>query len=248
MSAQDLAGRAAAHKIARPVPLRESVHEALLELIIRRTVRPGEHLAESELAEMLGVSRQPVREALQHLSREGWVDLHPGHGAFVHVPTFAEADQLLAVRCLLETEAARLAARHRTDEAVARLRERCARGLAAIHAGDNDAVVALNFELHGIVMELAGNAVLTDLAAQVSRRVRWFQSPVALQRGVLAWKEHAELVDALDRGDAEGAAEVMKRHTDHTREMYLRRLAEEEPVRPEAERRRPRRTPATSGR
>ncbi len=65
---------------------------------------------ESELAGHLGVSRQPVREALQRLNTEGWVDLRPAQGAFVHEPTEEEADQLLTVRTLLEAEAARLAA------------------------------------------------------------------------------------------------------------------------------------------
>ncbi|MET8160729.1 GntR family transcriptional regulator [Sphaerisporangium sp. NPDC005289] len=112
----DPPSKPAAAKIARPVPLRESVFEALLELIISGSLRPGRHLAESELAEMLGVSRQPIREALQLLSGEGWVDLFPGHGAFVHALTAKEADQLLAVRTLLEAEAARLAARNHTEE------------------------------------------------------------------------------------------------------------------------------------
>ena len=64
----------------RPAPLRERVYEALLELIITRALQPGQHLVESELAAHLGVSRQPVREALQRLNTEGWVDLRPGAG------------------------------------------------------------------------------------------------------------------------------------------------------------------------
>ena len=88
--------------LKRPVPLREAVYDALLELITRGALRPGQHLVESELAERLGVSRQPVREALQRLSNERWVDLRPTQGAFVHQPTVAEADQLMAVRALFE--------------------------------------------------------------------------------------------------------------------------------------------------
>ncbi len=71
-------------KLERPGPLRERVYEALLELITTRALRPGQHLIESELAGHLGVSRQPVREALQRLNTEGWVDLRPAQGAFVH--------------------------------------------------------------------------------------------------------------------------------------------------------------------
>ncbi|MEV7967084.1 GntR family transcriptional regulator [Sphaerisporangium sp. NPDC088356] len=247
MSRSDLAGKAAPPKIARPVPLRERVFEALLELIIDGHLRPGQHLAESELAEMLGVSRQPIREALQLLSGEGWVDLHPGHGAFVHAPTAEEADQLLAVRALLETEAARLAARNHTDEGVARLRALCSRGLAAVEADDIDGAVTVNSELHATVMELSGNAVLSDLAAQVSRRVRWYHTPVARQRGRASWEEHTALIDAIAEGDADRAGEIMKDHTEHTRHLYLSRLGEEEPSEPLPSKRRKRRAPASLG-
>jgi DNA-binding GntR family transcriptional regulator len=95
--------------VERPVPLRQSVYEALVELIVAGTLRPGQHLVESELARQLGVSRQPVREALHRLEAEGWIDLRPSQGAFVHVPTDTEVDQLLDVRELLEGATARLA-------------------------------------------------------------------------------------------------------------------------------------------
>ena len=114
MQPTELPKELAARRIDRPVPLREHVYQAMQELIISRRLAPGQHLVESELAQMLGVSRQPVREALQWLNNEGWVDLRPGYGAFVHPPTPEEADQLLAVRSLLESESARLAAKHAT--------------------------------------------------------------------------------------------------------------------------------------
>jgi DNA-binding GntR family transcriptional regulator len=236
-----------AAKIPRPVPLRESVFEALLELIVSRQLKPGQHLVENELAALLGVSRQPVREALQLLSGEGWVDLHPGQGAFVHSPSLEEADQLLAVRALLETESARLAALHAGKAGVERLRKLCARGLAAVEADDVDAAVALNSELHATVVELSGNTVLGDLAAQVSRRVRWYHTPVARQRGRASWEEHAALIDAIAQGDPDRAAEVMKTHTEQTRHLYLSQLGEEQPAEPLPARRKRRRAPAPLG-
>ncbi len=219
---------AAAHRIARPVPLRESVYEALLDLIIRGQLRPGQHLVENELAELLGVSRQPVREGLQWLKTEGWVDLRPGHGAFVHVPTEEEADQLLAVRTLLETESARLAAHNATEENVTQLRELCERGKSALAADDIDAVVAANAELHIYVTEVSGNKVLAELAAQVDRRVRWYYTPVARQRGSRSWEEHAALIDAIAAGETDRAASIMREHTDHTRRSYLEQRKNDE--------------------
>ncbi|WP_443046043.1 GntR family transcriptional regulator [Streptomyces sp. GQFP] len=210
-------------KLERPGPLRDRVYEALLELITTRALQPGQHLVESELAGHLGVSRQPVREALQRLSTEGWADLRPAQGAFVHEPTEEEADQLLTVRTLLEAEAARLAAANAGAAAITVLEDMCEEGERAVAADDVDGAVAMNARLHAKVMELAGNTVLAELAAQVDRRVRWYYTPVARQRGRQSWIEHRELIAAIADGDGPRATEVMRAHTEHTRKTYHQR-------------------------
>ncbi|MFI1422002.1 GntR family transcriptional regulator [Streptomyces sp. NPDC020731] len=207
-------------RLERPGPLRDRVYEALLELITTRALQPGQHLVESELAGHLGVSRQPVREALQRLNTEGWVDLRPAQGAFVHEPTEEEADQLLTVRTLLEAEAARLAAGNADGAGVEALEEILAEGLEAVDADDVDAAVALNARFHAKIMELAGNAVLAELAAQVDRRVRWYYTPVARQRGGQSWVEHRELIAAVAAHDGQLATRLMREHTEHTRRSY----------------------------
>ncbi|GCD33656.1 transcriptional regulator [Streptomyces chrestomyceticus JCM 4735] len=207
-------------KLERPGPLRERVYEALLELITTRTLRPGQHLVESELAGHLGVSRQPVREALQRLNTEGWVDLRPAQGAFVHEPTEEEADQLFTVRTLLEAEAARLAAANAGSAGIAELEALCEKGEQAVRDDAVETAVATNAEFHAKVMELAGNAVLAGLAAQVGRRVRWYYTPVARQRGKQSWAEHRELIAAITDRDEARASAVMRAHTEHTRRTY----------------------------
>ncbi|MBT2508055.1 GntR family transcriptional regulator [Streptomyces sp. ISL-98] len=212
-------------KLERPGPLRERVYEALLELITTRALRPGQHLVESELAGHLGVSRQPVREALQRLNTEGWVDLRPAQGAFVHEPTEEEADQLLSVRTLLEAEAARLAAANAGSAGIAALEAVCAAGEQAVADDDVDLAVSLNAQFHAKVMELAGNVVLAELAAQVGRRVRWYYTPVARQRGKQSWIEHRALIAAISDRDEQRATEIMRAHTEHTRTTYHQRQA-----------------------
>ncbi|GAA1197275.1 GntR family transcriptional regulator [Streptomyces hebeiensis] len=210
-------------KLERPGPLRERVYEALLELITTRALQPGQHLVESELAGHLGVSRQPVREALQRLNTEGWVDLRPAQGAFVHEPTEEEADQLLSVRTLLEAEAARLAAANSGSAGIRELEALCAVGEQAVADDDVDLAVATNAAFHAKVMELAGNVVLAELAGQVDRRVRWYYTPVARQRGKQSWIEHRDLIDAISARDEVRATEVMRAHTEHTRTTYHQR-------------------------
>lgn len=210
-------------KLERPGPLRERVYDALLELITTRALPPGQHLVESELAGHLGVSRQPVREALQRLSTEGWVDLRPAQGAFVHQPTQEEADQLLSVRTLLEAEAARLAAANCGPAAIAALEELCAQGEQAVASDDVDLAVDTNARFHAKVMDLAGNGVLAELAAQVDRRVRWYYTPVARLRGDQSWTEHRALIAAISDRDGVRATEAMRAHTEHTRRTYHQR-------------------------
>lgn len=206
--------------LKRPVPLRQSVYEALTEMIIDGTLKPGQHLVEVDLAGMLGVSRQPVREALQHLNNMGWVDLRPGFGALVHVPSEDEVDQLLAARAAIESESARLAARHSTKERVDELREICRTGMAYVDAGEFDEAVRMNAELHGSVTAMSGNRFLIQFAAQVDQRVRWYYTPIAQIRGQASWREHVSLVKAIADGDEDQAARIMREHTEFTRKAY----------------------------
>ena len=206
--------------LQRPVPLRQSVYDALIDLIVNGDLPPGQHMVETDLARQLGVSRQPIREALHRMEAEGWVDLRPSQGAFVHVPTDSEVDELLDVRALLEAETARLAARAAGPAQVTRLREICAEGLAAAEQGDLGRTVAANDAFHAEVAAAAGNAVLAELADIVGRRVQWYYRMVAPERGHGSWAEHAELIDAIEAADPERASLLARRHTERTRDAY----------------------------
>lgn len=212
--------------LERPAPLREAAYDALVEMIITRELQPGQHLVENELATQLGVSRQPVREALQRLQSEGWVDLRRALGAFVHVPTDAEADELLAVRTVLEAESARLAARRATPAQVDHLWELQRTGEKALADDDEEGLVSANNALHAYLVSMSGNTVLANLIATVAHRVRWYYRPIALLRGKDAWDEHAELIMAIAGRNGRRASDLMRRHTEHTREIYHQRRQE----------------------
>ena len=196
------------------------MYDALAEMIINRSLLPGEHLVEHELAVQLGISRQPVREALQRLQSEGWVDLRPGQGAFVHTPTEDEADQLFAVRTLLEAESGRLAAGAANKKDVQRLWELWQAGIDALASGNTDALVTANADLHAFVLSMSKNAILIELSESVDRRVRWYYAPLAQTRGQQAWDEHAELIRAIAAGEGDKACDIMRAHTERTRSMW----------------------------
>jgi DNA-binding GntR family transcriptional regulator len=213
---------AGTRRVARPAPLRQAVYDTLAEMIASGSLKPGQHLVEAELADHLGVSRQPIREALQRLAVDGWVELRPAYGAYVHVPTAEEIAQLLGVRSVLEAYSAREAAQHATGDRVARLRELYAAGMTALAAQDESGLVAANTQLHAYIVAMSGNRVLGELIAQVERRVRWYYTSIARPRGEEAWHEHDGVIAAIADGDAPLAEQLMRVHTERTTEFYRR--------------------------
>jgi DNA-binding GntR family transcriptional regulator len=199
---------------------RQQVYESLEELIIYGILTPGQHLVETDLAKRLGVSRIPVREALQLLQSNGWVELRPRQGAFVHRPTLEEVDEAFTVRTLLEVESARIAAQNATDASVRELRKTARAGAKALAAGDHKDLVRLNSAFHAQVAALAGNRVLAEMVARLDKRIRWYFVEVARSRGKASWKEHDELIDAIEAGDPQRAAATMRKHAELTRSAF----------------------------
>jgi DNA-binding GntR family transcriptional regulator len=214
-------GAAEFPSLEQPPPLREQAYDAIERLILSRVLRPGEHLPEGELAARLGISRNPVREALHALRRTGWVELRPRQGAFVRSPTAAEVEQFFHVRAVLEIESARLAAERADAGTVAALRAHLEDGARARERGGVEALVEANVSFHAAVRELAGNNVLAELLAHLDKRLRWYFAPVAVVRGPDSWREHAELLEALAGHDVERAAATTRAHTERTLAAYL---------------------------
>lgn len=206
--------------VERSGPLREGVKDALIELIISRRLPAGHHLVEVDLAQRLHVSRSPVREALQALHREGWVDFKPSRGAFVHDPTEEEADEVFAVRVILEVHSARLAAQNAKPDDLDTLGQICHQGRQALAIGDQASVVRLNAALHKHITEMAHNATLADLTTSLDNKVRWYFTSIAMARGSASWDEHEALLDAFADNDADRAAAVMQVHTERSQRAH----------------------------
>jgi DNA-binding GntR family transcriptional regulator len=210
-----------ARRLKRVVPLRDRVYETLEELIIYGGLAPGQHLVEADIARKLGVSRIPVREALQLLARDGWIDLRPRQGAFVHQPTMRQVDDVFSVRTLLEVEATRLAASKATNDSIPALRKILRTGREALARADERELVMLNSQIHAHITQMGENEVLAGLIARLDKRIRWYFARVVMSRGSNSWKEHAEIVDAIAAKDPDRASEAMRRHAERTRSAYF---------------------------
>lgn len=201
-------------------PLRSLVSDELRRLVVTGELAPGARIVEDRLAARLGVSRNPVREALQALAAEGFVEILPRRGAVVAQITPEQAEDLFDVRTALEPLAARLAARRADGEGAERLREVLARARDATDLGELDLLAAYNTEFHSLVVELSGNDYLGLLVAPMARRVQWVFRTSAATRAPHSWTEHEELLRAIVSGDEEYAEAVARSHVAAARASY----------------------------
>jgi DNA-binding GntR family transcriptional regulator len=210
----------------RPIaalPLREHVYERLQELLIDRSLAPGDHLVEERLAAQLGVSRGPVREALQRLHRDGWITIRPRHGAFVNQPTASQVQEFFEARGLVEREAAHLAAVRCTPEDAAMLVAICDEADADLRRGvPSQAMAAHTARFHRAVLESARNHILLEFGERLSHRSRWFFAPLVASMAPGAWREHRAVAELIAAGEADLAAETMHDHIAVSRDAYLR--------------------------
>jgi DNA-binding GntR family transcriptional regulator len=201
-------------------PLRSLVCDELRRLIITGELEPGSRLVEDRLAARLGVSRNPVREALQTLAGEGFVDMLPRRGAVVAEVTVDQAEELFDVRMALEPLAARLAAKRAPAAGVEGLRQVLERARLATEAGDFDLVATCNTDFHQMVVDLSGNDYLRLIVAPMARRVQWVFRTSAATRAPHSWREHEELLRAIAAGDQDYAEAAAKAHVGAARASY----------------------------
>ncbi len=203
-------------------PLRSLVCEELRRLIITGELEPGTRLVEEQLAARLAVSRNPVREALQTLAGEGFVNVLPRRGAVVAQVTMEQAEELFDVRMVLEPLAARLAAKRGDATSLHQLREVLDHARRATEAGDFDQVATCNTEFHQLVVEASGNDYLALLVAPMARRVQWVFRVSAPTRAPHSWSEHEEILRAIEAGDEDYAEAVARAHVGAARASYRR--------------------------
>jgi len=206
--------RSDAAAIARQLPLRDQVLDALRARIIDGAYAPGERLTEDRLAEDFGVSRNPVREALRTAEAEGFVVVLPRRGVVVASPDETTMRDLFDVRARLEPLAARLAAERAGDADIAGLRDLLAQARTATDARDFARVAVLNSALHQRVIDIGGNVWLTTVTGSLYRHVQWAFRLGAAHRAPHSWTEHVRLVEAIAAHDADTAERLAAAHVE----------------------------------
>lgn len=207
-------------------PLRETVCEALREAIKHGVLEPGERLMEVQLAEELGISRTPVREAIRKLEQEGYVIMIPRRGTYVSNVSVRDVKEIFEIRSALESLSTGLATMRIEPEELDRLRALLTEIEGHIQRHDIDQIVATDIEFHGLLYQVSRNdrlvAIISNLKEQLARfRTLSMSYPGRLQETL---QEHRAMVEAIAAGDVEAARDAAERHMEQAEETLLKAM------------------------
>ena len=156
-------------------PLREIVYEELKLLIVKGKIKPGMRLMEEELAEDMGVSRTPIREAIRKLEKEGLITIEPRRGAYVSQLSKQDMVEILEVRQNVEGFAAELAAKRITPEEKMKLREIAEEYEIAVSKNDMAAMIKADTAFHHVIVVATRNKILIQMVEQLQELVLRFR-------------------------------------------------------------------------
>jgi len=204
------------------VSLRGDVVRRLRSVILEGRLRPGDRLVERTLAEMLGVSRVPVREALRALEHEGLVEVRPPRGMIVRRLSDDDIDALFDLREALEGLVCRRLARHLDDSGLEQLRALVERSEHAGREGRLSDAVEANAEFHAAMLRLCDSALIASVVAPVAGQMRWLLSQHSDPEPFSA--DHRRILEALEQRDAELATTRCAEHLEASRHTVAVRM------------------------
>lgn len=182
--------------------------------IFRGELAPGSFVREQEVSAASGVSRTPVREALNRLAAEGFLEKLRRRGFHVPARPLEAALEVYPIVAALEKLAGTLAVEKIREETIAELRDCNAEMRRAAGAGDLLSVVDINNRFHQIICQVSGNERLVDLLnqlrAQVTHLDHWYYSQPGNPEA--SWREHGEIIEALEKGDRTRAEQILERN------------------------------------
>lgn len=211
------------------LPLRDVVFNTLRQAILRGELKPGERLMEIHLAEKLGVSRTPIREAIRKLELEGLVTMIPRRGAEVARITEKNLRDVLEVRRALDAFSCELACDRITKQEGEELYRACEEFAAATATRDATVIAAADVKLHDIIVHAAGNERLTEILNNLSEqmyryRFEYIKDTSNYEKLV---EEHRIIYESILNKDKQTAAQTARIHIDNQERSILNLLRSE---------------------
>lgn len=217
-------------KILEPQPkLVEQVHKAILAEIAGGKLRPGERIIQEQIAQGLGVSRQPIQQALVLLKNQGVLCDAPGRGLQVASmdPNFVH--QMYDMRAVIEGLAFRKAAEHFIPDAKARGEQLLAAGRDAVLRGSVTDMIAADMTFHNFIYELADNPLIGP-----AMETQWVNTQRVMGSVLLSedkprdiWDEHEAMFKLVASGDSVRAEQTARKHIQEAADFMIRRMAEQ---------------------
>lgn len=212
------------------LPLRDVVFNTLRQAILTGELKPGERLMEIHLANRLGVSRTPIREAIRKLELEGLVTMIPRRGAEVAQITEKSMKDVLEVRRTLDALSAELACERISAEEEEALKKACLNFEAAVKTKDTKAIAKADVAIHDIIAAATGNQrliqLINNLAEQMYRyRFEYIKDASQHERII---EEHRIIYESIVKKDKEAAAEMAKTHIDNQEKAVIARIRMEQ--------------------
>jgi GntR family transcriptional regulator, rspAB operon transcriptional repressor len=200
----------------------DQVFAALYRQVLTLELPPGSRLSEAEVARLMGVSRQPVRDAFWRLSQLGFLTIRPQRPTTVSPISERSVEQARFIRTALEAETVRLAVERCTPEALAALERQLADQADAVAADDRERFHGLDDEFHRMLADMAGQgfawALIRESKAHMDR-ARFMSLAFSAEQ---ALADHRLILDALGAGDAPAAVALMRRHLGRISDIIAR--------------------------
>ncbi|OGO79954.1 MAG: GntR family transcriptional regulator [Clostridiales bacterium GWC2_40_7] len=207
-------------------PLREVIFNTLREAIIVGELKPGERLMEVQLAEKMGVSRTPVREAIRKLELEGLVDMLPRKGAHVADLSVKDIMDVLEVRSTLDGLASMLSAERITDEELKELKHVQTQFINYVEKDNLQGSIKKDVEFHDVIYRSSRNDKLIQIANNLREQVQRFRviyiKDFSSTRELI--REHAEILDSITKKDPELARKYAQKHILNQEETIIKAI------------------------
>lgn len=208
------------------LPLRDVVFNTLRQAILKGELEPGERLMEIQLAERLGVSRTPVREAIRKLELEGLVVMVPRKGAEVSSITEKSLKDVLEVRKALEELAAELACQRMSEEEIARAEAQLQDFKKTVDGDDLTRIAEMDVEFHEMIYEGTKNERLVQMLHNLREQMYRYRMEYIKdkdKRGTLV-EEHTEIINRIKNHDIAAAKEASRKHIDNQESAVSKRI------------------------
>lgn len=209
--------------LLRSSSLASAAQQEIEHAILRGELAPGAKLNEATIAERLGVSRGPVREAFRMLEQAGLLRQEKNRGAYVRHIDIGEAMDIYELRAMMDEAVGRKLAREITPEQIKSARAIVGSMERAVKAGDADTYHLLNLEFHDALVEFTANRKLAAMYRLLINQLWLFRRLNLADARVLpvSASEHLGIVKAIESGDPERAARAMRAHVEQSRERTL---------------------------